>query len=66
MKMTAEQRQRYLDSKGIRCPHCGSTNLTGHNLEQFDDCAVQPISCDDCGADWQDIYTLTDVEDIDI
>ena len=65
--MDAEQRQAYLESEGVRCPYCGSTNLEGEGSSSanYYDGYEQIINCKKCGKSWKDIYTLTDVEGVE-
>jgi hypothetical protein len=53
----------YVAAKGNFCPQCGSTDFEGHFIETGagDDGgeAHQKIYCNNCPAQWYDIYTLT-------
>ena len=65
--MDAKQRQRYLESKGSRCPFCNSNDIQGEvtiSSSDYDESYEQPIYCNECGKTWKDIYTLTDVEEM--
>jgi len=58
----------YRLADGCKCPVCHSKNVNGGNREQMADIIQQEVSCDDCGAVWQDIYRLqgfSDLEDAD-
>lgn len=52
---------RYVRHKGLRCPCCHSDNLTGNSWNADAGTATQEMGCDNCGATWQDVYTLTGV-----
>lgn len=40
------------------CPCCGSSNVT-HGIATIEDTVVSyPAKCDDCGATWNEDYTL--------
>lgn len=48
---------------GSTCPYCGSSEINGEGIEQGvvggdSPDAVETIECDDCGAEWQDLYKL--------
>lgn len=64
MELTDEQRSTYLASGGSNCPLCGSTDIFGEQFEVEAGEAVQPIACHVCGASWEDIYSLTDVSNL--
>ena len=64
MKLTNEQRKAYLQGEGASCPYCGVTDIEGQSVD-IDTChATQEVRCLECGEEWLDIYTLTDVEAI--
>jgi hypothetical protein len=48
----------YLAHDGLVCPLCGSQHTTGEDIEVDGWEALGDVSCDDCGACWQDIYRL--------
>jgi len=65
--MDAEQKKAYLESEGSKCPFCKSANICGgvtHSAKYYD-AYVQEVHCNECGKAWIDIYTLTDVEEIE-
>lgn len=51
--------EAYVACKGTHCPSCGSDDLLG--AEVTIDCgeATQDIICNECGAEWTDVYKLT-------
>ena len=59
-------KEKYLRSDGMLCPYCESNNLDG---EEEDDEHITTItrivSCINCGKHWRDVYTLTDIEELD-
>ena len=65
--MDAEQRQAYLESEGSRRPFCDSEEIEGEVASSADyyDGYEQEVVCKACGKAWKDIYTLTDVEEIE-
>jgi transposase-like protein len=60
--MDEKQKADYLKSPN-RCPYCKSDKIVGQEFktESF----MQTIECPDCGKQWTDVYTLTDVEPIE-
>lgn len=55
----------YLQKGGNTCPQCGGCEIIGHAVEVAGLQAVQEVTCNDCGAAWEDNYrfvgyTLTD------
>lgn len=38
------------------CPVCGSDRINGHTVEVDGTAAWQPVSCDNCGSDWNEVY----------
>jgi len=63
--LTKKERNAYLkDTKGC-CPFCKSNDIVGGPVEIGKNSAFQSVSCTDCGRDWQDIYTLTGVQETD-
>lgn len=61
--MTKQQRAKYLKSPN-HCPKCNSKNISGGSFEADDDYAYRDVTCDDCGYEFRDIYTLADVEEV--
>lgn len=59
--LTKEQKQKYLESGGAKCPHCDSTDIDGGSMQTDSNIAWQNISCNDCEEVWTDIYTLTEI-----
>ena len=59
--LTETQRNEYLLSGGLYCPYCGSRNIRSEQFEP-DSNSVE-TNCDGCGKSWNNIYTLTEVEE---
>ena len=57
------RKKKYIKSGGVRCPYCGSDNISGGHMEVDCTGAWQDVHCDDCGKDWQDIYKMVDMEE---
>jgi len=60
--MTEEQKKKYLESGGVRCPYCNSEYLTTYKMQTDISIAWQGVSCESCGEEWTDQYTLTGVD----
>ncbi len=54
--------QEYLKAGGTRCPKCKSDDVDGGFVDVDSGGAWQHIVCNNCGAEWNDIYKLVDVE----
>jgi hypothetical protein len=55
----------YKSHNGMRCPNCGSMDLSGDVVNIDAGGASQEISCLDCGAGWHDAYKLTGYTDLE-
>ena len=63
MDYTEEQKKKYMDNGGGICPKCGSTDISGSCFDvESELSAWQPVVCNNCGEQWNDIYKLVDVE----
>lgn len=56
-----EKAERYVRWEYTRCPICKSGDINGDQVEIDGNVAWQRVSCVDCGAVWEDVYTLTGV-----
>jgi hypothetical protein len=54
-------KQRYLRDPNF-CPECESRNITAHQSTFEHTQAWQAITCDDCDAEWHDLFTLSSYE----
>jgi hypothetical protein len=50
----------YIDHRAVRCPFCGSQNISASPYEG--EGLYQPVNCEDCGASWNDIHEIVDIE----
>ena len=48
-------------NQGATCPLCGSYNINGAAFEADGSVITQEIGCDECGAAWTDIFTLSGI-----
>jgi len=63
-KLTEEDKQEYLNSRGNICPYCRSDNISATGYMNADDLtAHRKVECFECGEEWLDVYTLTEVEE---
>ena len=54
--------KEYITSGGIKCPNCGQGNIDCTDSVETDiGCAWQNAKCEDCGLEWTDEYTLTNI-----
>jgi hypothetical protein len=49
----------YLEQGGTVCPFCKSHDIEGQEVNIDAGTAWQDVSCNQCGEEWQDTYTLT-------
>jgi hypothetical protein len=63
VKLTEEQKQAYIQGRSGGCPYCKSNNIEGDSYEMHGNCVSQPISCLDCERQWEDVYTLTGIDE---
>jgi hypothetical protein len=56
--------KKYLESCGNICPYCGGDDLNTGNIQTDSGSAWQDVDCENCGSEWRDLYTLTEVEEI--
>ena len=54
--------KKYLNNKGLLCPFCESPNITT-GIPSTDTMAAWAVmSCNQCHAEWNDVYNLTHME----
>ena len=46
------------------CPVCGSRDAEGTHIEVFPNGCYQPCWCNECGAEWNDVYEFVRCDDI--
>lgn len=51
--------QQHIDNGATQCPYCNSYNIEGQEINIDSGSAWQDVSCNECGQEWQDTYTLT-------
>ena len=57
--------QKYLRASH-KCLNCGSGNIEGDSVQVDAGGASQEVTCKECGSEWTDLYSLTDVYGITI
>lgn len=60
-QLTKEEVRKYIQSDGVSCPYCGSSDIAGGSIETDENRAYQKITCNACGAYWSDGYTLDSI-----
>lgn len=64
MRLTSEG---YVATGGSLCPNCQSSDIEGTGRLSYDgDWQTNEIQCLDCGAYWDDLYTLDGYENLEI
>ncbi len=57
-----EQGRLYLDKHGSVCPICRCDAIEGGQFQSDSSTVWQSVNCIECGAEWDDIYYLREVE----
>jgi transcription elongation factor Elf1 len=61
-KLTSDE---YVLKEGMTCPSCGHTGcVEGERLDVDASGAWQNCSCNSCGAEWTDSYTLSGYDNL--
>lgn len=55
----AKTQNEYVADGGNLCPHCGTWDITGGEVEIAVGSATQEVHCNECDAEWVDHYKLT-------
>ena len=64
--LTEEQKVKYIKDFGLICPYCDSDDLENQESVDFEDITTSVrVKCLDCKKEWNDIITLTAIEDIE-
>jgi len=59
--LNLEVREKYLRTRGVRCPFCGSERIEGGSFEGDGDTVWQDVECQACTRSWRDLYSLSDI-----
>jgi C4-type Zn-finger protein len=55
----------YAATGGRSCPACEGTDIASGNDTTFTNCTIlRVLLCEDCGAGWKAVYTLSGYEDL--
>lgn len=57
--------KEYVAAGGCRCPVCRSDNVVGESIGIEGRDAVQEVRCSDCGACWNDVYSLQGYDNLE-
>lgn len=60
--LTEEQKAKYLEKKGVRCPYCFSDNICSGEIDADGATATAIVECNNCYQEWMDTWTLTGVD----
>jgi hypothetical protein len=63
-RLSEKEKALYVEKKGLACPHCGSERLSAGTKDADGEIITVDVSCDKCRADWQDVYTLTGIVEV--
>jgi hypothetical protein len=55
----------YLKYRGTRCPFCRSDDISNGDSNTDDNWHAISVTCDTCGATWDDVYVLSSLEKIE-
>ncbi len=54
-------KKKYLEKSGSLCPFCESSGLNSGPIQADGPVAWAAVECEDCGASWQDVWSLIDI-----
>lgn len=60
--LTLEEQADYVREGYGQCPYCKSDQIEGGSWENEGNIVWQRVSCFDCGRSWQDIYELSNID----
>jgi len=62
MELTQTMKDKYMKNGGNICPYCNSSDISGGKFNADNNSAWRSVECNICGKEWDDIYTLVDIE----
>ena len=65
MELSGKKIKEYIKGGGESCPYCGSDGLRGGSWDSDNGYCNQSISCLSCKKDWDDVYTLTGIYEME-
>lgn len=54
--------EEYVETGGLQCPYCRSDEIAGQSFDGEGRHVWSEVHCNECKADWVDIYTLASFE----
>jgi hypothetical protein len=63
--LTPEMVRNYISSQGSDCPFCRSSEIKAGKAEADGDSAWSPVTCDECGQEWRDVFFLGAIDTLD-
>jgi DNA-directed RNA polymerase subunit RPC12/RpoP len=63
VEFTEKQVTEYLDSLGLKCPHCGSKSLEGDYFNGETESRL--IECGSCNKKWNELFEMIGIEPIE-
>lgn len=64
-ELDEQTKQRYV-RRPFFCPFCEGSEITGHQAEFDSDYAWRSVTCDECDAEWHDIYEIVGIEPVQV
>lgn len=61
MVLSLHKKEKYIDSGGVKCPYCGSKDMTCYPLQADGGYVWHNITCDKCSKQWKDVYKLVNI-----
>jgi len=60
MSLNTDKAKDYIEGSGVRCPFCKSDDIEAGPFDgETSSC---PVTCNRCGKEWDDCYTLTGIQ----
>jgi formate dehydrogenase maturation protein FdhE len=54
--------QKYMETEGNVCPHCGSGDISGGNFEAEGLYVWRNVECDNCDTTWNENFKMTGID----
>ena len=65
LELNPQQKELYVLHDGTKCPYCESNEIEGSSMDVDGNTAWQKITCLGCDKEWNDIYTLTNLVELE-
>lgn len=56
--------QYVMENDGQKCPSCSSPSIESGECNPADGMVTCEVSCTECGAKWEDLYSLTGYDNL--